>query len=63
MIVNGKDLEGGGDGIIEPLSWYLPEGTEETHEKYYSLCPGRYSDRAPSSMVLWYTCSQNSSRY
>jgi hypothetical protein len=31
-----KDFEGGGRGLIEVLSRYLPRGSEENHEKHQS---------------------------
>jgi hypothetical protein len=30
---NGKDVEGSGRGLIEVVSWNLPGGNPEMHEK------------------------------
>jgi hypothetical protein len=54
QLMNWRNLEGRGCGLIKVLCWHLPGGTEENKEEAPfrgSLCPGQDSDKAPVQLI------------
>jgi hypothetical protein len=62
-LMNGRDMEGSGRGLIEVLSGHLPGGTEKNHENphssrrsglHFNRSPSTYDHRAlPVRSVKW----------